>query len=172
MFQMDGFFSSENPFLARLWHFWQQGAVLLSRYSFTGHWDPLTANAVGESDTFSIDPSIDFVLLEINFVAYGTTGDQNTAVLSPNVLLSLSEKSGANLFSDEAHHVGLWTGASQNGRRIQSLCFPRLLRGNNEILASLTNNAGTPMEVWLGFEGIRVTYVNTQRQEVFPGMAF
>lgn len=171
---MQGFFSTNNPFMARLWDFFQAGRVTLSDYRFTGHWDPLTASAVGQTDTISIDPSIDFILVQLNYVAFATSEPviPNTALATPNHMLSLSEKSGALLFQDEDHHIMLWTGGGTTGRRSYALPIPRLLKGNNEILARLSDNAGTPAECWLGFEGIRVTYVNADRREVFPFLAF
>lgn len=175
MFQIPGMFSSSNPYMARLWDFFQAGRVLLTDYRFTGHWDPLTATAVGQSDTITIDPSIDFLLCQLNYAAYPTTGDPatlNTVQPTPNHTLNMTEKSGANLFQDEDHHIMLWTGGGSTGRRSYTLPFPRLLKGNNEVLAKLTNHSGTESEAWLGFEGIRVTYVSADRREVFPFLAF
>ncbi len=171
---IQGTFSSDNPFLARLWDFFQTGRVTLVPYSFTADWNPLAASAVNSAPTttMTIDPSIDFLLLQAHFVAYPTTGIQTTPQATPNMLLNLTEKSGANVFSDVAHHVGLWTGNTQSGAGAYNLPFPRLIKGNNEIQARLTDNGGTATRCFLGFEGIRVTYVNADRREVFPFLAF
>lgn len=170
MNMMQGFFSSANPFLVRLWDFFQTSRVKLKPYSFTAEWNPLAASAVGTQPTtpITIDPQIDFLLLQMNFVAYSTTGDQNTARPTPNMLLSISEKSGANIFTDTDHHVALWTGNSLNGAQSYTLPFPRLIVGNNAILAKLTDNGGSASRCFLGFEGMRIEYINTSHEEVFP----
>ena len=170
MNMMQGFFSSQNPFLVRLWDFVLTGRVKLRPYSFTAEWNPLAANAVGTQPTtpITIDPQIDFLLLQMNFVAWPTTGLQTSPQSNPNMLLNLSERSGANVFSDTDHHVSLWTGNAQSGAQGYDLPFPRLIVGNNSILAKLTDNGGTATRCFLGFEGIRIEYLNTTRSEVFP----
>lgn len=174
MNMIQSFFNSDNPFLVRLWDFFQIGRVKLKPYSFTGEWNPLAANAVNAqpSTPITIDPQIDFLLLQMNFVAYPTTGLQTTAQPTPNMTLSITEKSGANIFSDSAHHVALWTGNSQSGAQAYNLPFPRYIVGNNSILAQLTDNGGTATHCWLGFEGVRVEYQNTTRDQVFPSGVF
>lgn len=171
---IQGIFASDNPFLARLWDFFQSARVTLQPYSFTADWNPLAANSVGASPTtpLTIDPSIDFLLLAVNFVAYPTTGVQTTPQANPNMLLNLVEKSGANVFSDTDHHVALWTGNTQSGAMSYRLPFPRLIKGNNSIAAKLTDNGGTATRCFLGFEGVRVQYVDASRQEVFPFLSF
>ncbi len=171
---VQGIFSTANPFLARCWEFFQLGRVTLVPYSFTAEWNPLAASAVGAQPTTGmvIDPSIDFLLLQMNFVAYPTTGSQTTPQANPNMTLNITEKSGANVFTDTDHHVALWTGNTQSGAHGYDLPFPRLIKGNNQILTKLTDNGGTATRCWLGFEGIRVTYVNADRTEVFPFLTY
>ncbi len=164
-------FATANPFLARLFDFWQAGRCLLKSFSYTAEWNPLAANALGAQPTtgITIDPGIDFLLMEINFVAYLKPGATDQAVLSvPNMLLSLQEKSGASIFTDTDHHVALWTGNAQAACTDFEMPFPRLIRGNNAILAKLTDNGGTATHCWLGLEGLRIEYVNAVRQEIFP----
>lgn len=168
------FAPSENPFLARLFDFWQKARVTLTTYSFTANWNPLAAFGVSVQPTtnMTIDPSIDFLLMAMNFLAYPTTGDQTTPQASPNMLLNLTEKAGASVFQDTDHHVGLWTGATGANHQSYRLPFARLIKGNNQIIAKLTDNGGTATQCWLGFEGIRITYVNVDRTEVFPFLTF
>lgn len=167
-------FTSANPWLAKLFWYWQQGAVLLQSFGFTAEWNTLAAKAVGAQPTGgnpTIDGGIDFVLESLNFVAFPVVATvEQAALVTPNMLLSITEKSGATIFADSDRPVALWTGNSQAAAQSYVMPFPRYLRGNNVLQCKLSDNGGTATHAWLGFDGVRVTYVNTNRQDVFPGL--
>lgn len=166
---VDSLFTTSNPWLARLYKWWQAGKVNFYPYSPQAEWNPLTASAVSALPTtpITIDSESDLLLLAMNFVAYPTTGDQTTPQIRPNMLLNITEKSGSQLYSDGAHHVGLWTGGGQGSTESYVLPFPRRIVGSNTILTQLTDNGGTATHCWLGFEGVKVEYPGIDRQSVW-----
>lgn len=166
-------FSSGNPFLARLFPFWQSGLVKLLPYGYSANWQPMTTSGVGVQPTTAptIDPSTDFILEQMNFVANATTGSQ-AIITNPSMLLSIQEKSGTTVFADTDRPVALWTGNTQSGAKNYLLPFPRRIFGNNVLLCKLTDNGGTPSNCWLGLDGIRVEYTGTNRETVFPNSGY
>lgn len=157
-----------DPFQALLYKNFMEGKVWLEEFGFALTWDPLAANGSGVTSEATIDPGIDFLLLQVNFNAYPTTGVQTTPQQSPNMLLQLSEKSGAANFNDQAQHVGLWTGQYRDGGgQSGRLVFPRYIRGNNTVQGSLTDLGGTATRCECSLRGIRITYNSTSRSAMF-----
>lgn len=160
---------SLNPFLAILYQKFFERAVWLEYFVFSAIWNTLAANASGQQVTTSIDPSIDFVMMQMNLTSFSSAG---VIVANPDYLLSIQENSGRSVFSDQDIHVMNWTGQNRNsGSQSYDLPIPRYMRGNNTITAKLTNNTAVAARVDLAYIGLRVTYINTSREKLF-GVAF
>jgi hypothetical protein len=160
-----------NPFLAILYQKFYERAVWLEFFVFSAIWNNpvLAANASGQQVTTTIDPSIDFAMMQMNLTAYSSPG---VIVSSPDYLLGIQENSGRSVLSDQDIHVMNWTGQNRNsGSRSYDLPIPRYMRGNNTITAKLTNNTATAARVDLAYIGLRITYISTSRDQLF-GVAF
>lgn len=169
---VDALFTTNVPYFARLYKWWQAGKVNWYPYSPQAEWNTLAASAVAAlpSTPITIDAESDLILMAMNFVAYPTSADPttlNTPIPRPNMLLNITEKSGSQLYADGAHHVGLWTGCGQGSSESYVLPFPRRIVGSNTILTALTDNAGTVTHCWLGFEGVKIEYPGIDRQSVW-----
>lgn len=157
--------AAENPFIAKANAAFLAGALWLEPFGYTLTWNTLAASAQGQQASCTIDQGIDFILVQLNLVSYTAAG---TVLANPDYLLEMQERSGNSNFTDGQHHVGLWTGQNRNsGARVYNLVFPRYIRGSNTILAKLTNLTATAARVDMGMEGIRITYLNTSRKELF-----
>lgn len=154
-----------NPFLAILYQQFLLKNVWLEYFAFSATWNTLLANAAGQQQTITIDPSIDFLVMQINLTAYS---DVNTIVQSPNYLLEIQEKSGRSNWSDAAIHVNNWTGQSRDAGAVSyELPIPQYVRGNNTISCKLTNRTAVAAVVDLALMGLRITYNNASRVDLF-----
>jgi hypothetical protein len=166
---VESVFTSDDPYLSRLFKFWQCGEVKVYPYALQAEWNPLAASAVNAlpSSNPVVDADTDFILKAMNFVAYPTTGSQVTPQSNPNMLLSITEKTGSQLWTDGAHHVGLWAGSTGLQGNSFILPFSRRLVGSNTLSCALTDNGGTATHCWLGLEGIKVEYLSVDRTVVW-----
>lgn len=156
---------STDPFTAILTSEFLKKNVWLEFFAFSTIWNPLLASAVGQQAQFTLDPGIDFIVQQINLNSESAAG---TVVASPDYLLEIQETSGRSNFSDQAIHIANWTGQNRNsGAMPYNLPFPRYLRGNNTVNCKLTNLTATAARVDVAFIGIRVTYVNISRADLF-----
>lgn len=156
---------STDPFMAILTREFLQRNVWLEFFAFTAVWNTLTASATGQQVNTTIDPSIDFIIQQMNLTAFTAAG---TILANPDYVLQITETSGRSNMSDDGVHVSNWTGQNRNsGAAPYNLPFPRYIRGNNTLSAKLTNNTATAALVSLAYCGIRVTYLNTSREALF-----
>lgn len=156
---------SLSPYLAILYSQFLARKVWLESFTFSCTWNTLAANAAGQQALMTIDPSIDFIALEMNLTSFSAVG---AVVATPDYLLEVQEKSGNNNWSDGAIHVSNWTGQTRDGGASPwRFPFERYIRGNNTVQFKLTNNTATAARVDLALNGIRVTYVDTDRAKLF-----
>lgn len=154
-----------DPFRAMLFAQMLQRNAWLELFVFSATWNTLLASAVGQQAIMNIDPNIDFIALQMNLTAYSAVG---TIVQSPDYLMEVQEKSGNNNWCDAPIHVQNWTGQSRDaGARVYDLPFPRYIRGNNQVVFKLTNNTATAARVDLALVGIRATYLEVSREQLF-----
>ena len=167
---VDSLFAADNnPFLARLFKFWQAGRCKMYDFGITATWLPLTASQANALPGTApvIDGDTDFLVVLQNFVAYPTTGNQWLAQSNPNMTVNVLEKTGSQLWSDAAMHVGTWFGST--GLQGQSfwLPIPRRLVGPNTLQIQLTDNGGTATNCYMSFLGVKVEYLDIERNVVW-----
>ena len=159
-------FPAENPIEAKLYAAFMDNLVNLEWFAYGFEWNTLGASAVGAQDEIVIDQSTDFVIKKMGLISYSAVG---TIVANPDYGLELRERSGAYNFSDSELHVGTWTGHEDaNGGHVFTLPFPRRVKGNNSIIAFLSNRTATAARVNMALHGIRVEYKRISRETLFP----
>jgi len=152
-----------DPFMAILYSQFLAGNVWLEYFVFTAFWRPLAANAAGAPAQTTIDSGIDFIVQQMNLVAFQNAGHED----NPHLLLEVQETSGRANWSDQPVEVGNWAGSTIRGNHSYWLPTPRYVRGNNTINWKLTNRTAFVYDVDLAIAGMRVTYTNISREELF-----
>lgn len=156
---------SLNPILAILYAQFLAKRIWLEEFTFTAVYNTLAASAAGQQASMNIDPNIDFIALQQNLTAYTAAG---TILANPDYLMEVQEKSGNNNWSDGPVHVANWTGQNRNSGSVSwDLPFCRYIRGNNTLTYKLTNNTATAARVDIALNGIRVSYNQVTREQLF-----
>lgn len=155
----------DDPILAAIQRHLEMGNIGIERFVFSAVWNTLAASASGQAASLTIDPTIDFLALEMNLTSFSAAG---TIVANPDYLLEVNEKSGKGSWADGPVHVSNWTGQSRNsGSRPYYFRPGWLIRGNNTVQFKLTNNTATAARVDLALPGLRVEYRNISRDQLF-----
>jgi len=151
-----------DPILQTAFEAFKRGDVWLEFFGFDFEWNPLIAHASGQQAEESMDPGIDFLLTDINLVSFSAPG---TIVANPDYVMEIQEKSGRTNYSNTTLHVMNFTG----NPRGSSFKLPatRYIRGNNTVVAKLTNRTATAAVVNMEFLGWRMSYHGVNRTDLF-----
>jgi len=156
-----------DPFMALLTKAFFERKVWLEYFAWSVNWNTIAASASNIPKTITIDPSIDFLLLQLQLVGLASAGN----VSSPDMSIEIQEASGRHVYSDGPIHTHLICGKNRGSAGIGgvpgNLPSPRYIRGNNAVTAKLTNHEATPYIVYLAYVGIRITYLDTSREALF-----
>lgn len=137
-----------------------QGVIYCQNYVYSGLWsqangNQLVANGVLDAPT-AINGDSDFVIQEINFIAWQSVG---VPITDPDYLIQISIGGSARQLFDRPLSVNALFGNYLTQKRPGKLPFPYLVEMNNNLLANLSNRTATDANrVEIEYYGFRVFY--------------
>jgi hypothetical protein len=146
-----------------------RGEIWCENFSYSATWETGTTTALAANSTtittIATDSGPDFIVQEINFVAWSAA---NTIIASPDYTLLLVIDGSGKQIMNQAQPITALAGGYASGVVPARLPFPRLIQSNSKVTFTLTNRtavANNRADIVL--RGFKVYYVSGTRTGVF-----
>ncbi len=142
-----------------------QGLCFMSSFTYSAKWETGTATALGAASTVEVDVMItgdaDFLLTEINFIAYTAVA---TILANPAYLLTLITAGSGRQMMNQAQQINNMCGSYRDGCVPAHLPMPMLIQANNQLACVLQNlSAVANHRADLMLRGSKIFYTTNQQ---------